>query len=244
MDPTDIKLISLANGASGFSLALLDTAALAGAPLAPLCARYLSANERRQFDELVHVGRRSEWLGARICLKRMLLEQSWIDRPSQCELRKDSRGRPWLVGLRGARLPETVDCSLSHQGRWACASLSTQGARIGVDVEPVSSRLVRLAEMFVGQRDRPGAWHSLERRLTILWTLKEAASKALGLGIGVGLSEVVCRAVGGPRHNLQVETYGARLSAWHFLYEDLVVAVALLLDRSDARGVAPAPGPI
>jgi phosphopantetheinyl transferase len=188
---------------------------------------------------MLRPSRRIEWLAARICLKELLMRGGLVSDPRDCELQKDERGRPWLAGLSDPTLAARVDCSLSHQGHWACACVTTDPeVRVGVDIESVSPRLERLAEMFVTDRDRPSPKTPRRRRLAILWTLKEAASKAVGLGIGVGLSEVVCRALGGGRHELEIDARGARLSAWHYLYEDFVIAVALMLRPSHALGVA------
>jgi phosphopantetheinyl transferase len=158
---------------------------------------YLTDTERKEYFLLGSERRRREWLGARACLKMMLLETGRLRSLRECEVLKDSRGRPSVV-FRTSRGGEVKgDCSLSHKGRYAAAAISfAERARVGVDIEKISPRITRLRASFVNPLDRlPGVLGN-DRFHSVLWTAKEAASKVLGTGLGAGLSSLVCRQVG------------------------------------------------
>src|SRR5262245_12762025 len=195
--------------------------------------RFLTPPEQAEYAELRHPLRRREWLGARVCLKLMVSEQELIDDPLQCAVVKDPRGRPRLVATLepAAELP---DCSLSHKGRFVCAATSlTPGSRVGVDIEEVSPRLLRLARAFTHDRDALLGALSDPERLTILWALKEACSKVVGRGIALGLRDVVCEEIAPGRH--RVSTGGLALTGWHKLREGYVVGLCLGAEREIER---------
>ena len=208
-------------------LACLDLTCLDGSE--SLATRFLTDSERDEFAALRHPGRRREWLGARICLKVMLMQSNQITHPSQCDVRKNGRGRPALSFLPEVRTADAVDCSLSHQGRYACAAISSRpGVTIGVDIEPVTPRLARLTPLFLSQHDT--ALHSRphEMQLAVFWCLKEACSKALGLGLGAGLSELVCVETAAGRHQVTAPD-DSEFRAWHYHFRDHVVALCRCL---------------
>src|SRR5262247_1305206 len=93
--------------------------------LEPLASAYLSAPEEAEYAELRHPLRRREWLGARVCLKLMVMRQGRIDDPRRCAVVKDPRGRPRLVFSTDTTAGVVADCSLSHKGRFACAATSS-----------------------------------------------------------------------------------------------------------------------
>jgi phosphopantetheinyl transferase (holo-ACP synthase) len=63
--------------------------------------------------------------------------------------------------------------------------------------------------------------------LAVLWALKEAASKAVGLGLGIGLETVICEEVDSGRHRVALPC-GAVLQGRHFEYDQYVIAVCVL----------------
>jgi 4'-phosphopantetheinyl transferase len=94
-------------------------------------------------------------------------------------------GKPVIVGV-----GQDLDVSISHtQGVVAC--IIGLACRVGVDLE----RLDRPFSEAIGQQVFTAdelAWigrHGPERSLT-LWTLKEAISKAVGLGLSLGFSDL------------------------------------------------------
>lgn len=151
--------------------------------------RFLTGRERGEYRLLKSGTRRREWLGARVCLKTMLLESGKIGSPGECEVLKDAGGRP-SVACAG-------DCSLSHKGKYAAAALTfAEGMRVGVDIEKISPRVTRLRGSFVNPGDSLPGVTGADRLHTVLWTAKEAASKVLGTGLGAGLADLVCRQAG------------------------------------------------
>ena len=91
------------------------------------------------------------------------------------ELAADEGGKP--------RAPGRAEFSLSHSGSYAV--LAASEAAIGVDIEQIApsppdvGSAVFTAEEAAWVEERP------ERRFWALWTLKEAASKAVGKGLGI-----------------------------------------------------------
>ena len=219
----DLDLIPLPLSAGLFEVCLLDLGRLHD--LESIAARFLTAREQAEYAELRHPLRRREWLGARVCLKLMVIRQGLVEDARQCAVVKDPRGRPRLVFLREAATPVVPDCSLSHKGRFACAvTSSATGSRVGIDIEEVSPRLLRVARAFAHDRDVLLGSRSEEERLTILWALKEACSKVVGRGMAMELREVTCEETAPGRHRVQMDN-GLELSGRHTIHEGYVVAL-------------------
>jgi phosphopantetheinyl transferase len=218
----DPALIRLALDAEQVEACLLDLGG--GHDLESTAARFLSAGEQAELAELQHPLRRREWLGARVCLKLMVIRQGLVEDARQCAVVKDPRGRPRLVFVRDAATAIVPDCSLSHKGRFVCAVTSRAArARVGVDIEEVSPRLVRLARAFAHERDTLLGSRPDQERLAILWALKEAGSKVVGRGIAMGLREVRCEETAPGRHRVIAD--GVELSGRHTFHEGYVVAL-------------------
>ena len=221
---TKSGLINLASEDSRLNLALVNLPQLPAAQR--LAETYLHPAEMAEYEQMRHPGRRREWLGARVCLKTMLLRHGQLDDPRQCEVRKDLRGRPSVI--RHDRLGEPgLDCSLAHKDELACAAWSNEAdAQVGIDIERISPRLTRLAGLFTTDRDTGLTPRSHEHQLTIFWALKEAYSKSVGLGLGVGLPNVACIETSPGRHSLTSSQRGG-MRARHIEYGDYVVAWCL-----------------
>jgi len=226
--PEDIDLISLPLGDEGVEVTLLDLARLVD--MDSIASRMLASPEREEYARLGHPGRRREWLGARVCLKGMLRRRGSVSDPKQCAVLKDGRGRPWLSFASGRPAPAVHDCSLSHKGRYAVAATSGLAhTRIGVDIEEVSIRLLKVADAFVGDGDEPTDSRPPEVRLATLWALKEACAKAGGGGLGFALGDIACRETDTGRHRVLAPD-GREFRAWTVLREGYVVALCLGAD--------------
>ena len=218
----DLALIRLGLGEDRVEACLLDLDGRHDPE--PTAAQFLSTPEQAEFAELRHPLRRREWLGARVCLKLMVIRQGLVEDARQCAVVKDPRGRPRLVFVREAATPVVPDCSLSHKGRFACAVTSSAArARVGVDIEEVAPRLLRLARAFAHERDTLLGSRPDQERLAILWALKEAGSKVVGRGIAMGLREVRCEETAPGRHRVIAD--GVELSGRHTFHEGYVVAL-------------------
>jgi len=222
----DIELLRLPLDDQEVEVSLVDLAGLTDTESA--AARFLSPRERGEYERLGHPWRRREWLGARVCLKTMLLRRGCVRDPIECEIIKDARGRPRLGFRPGLPLTAVYDCSLSHKARFACACASGMAkTRVGVDIERVSPRLLKLASGFVSDRDSLIRTGPPEVRLAVLWALKEACSKAVGVGMGIGLADVICEETAEGRHNLRIKD-GPLFRARHLMHEGYVIALCLM----------------
>ena len=209
----------------GIDVALLDASALADAEAA--AAHFLTAAEHAERARLRQPPRRLEFLGARICLKTLLLRRRWVDDPRDCEVVKDPRGRPRLARLVASPTDVRYACSLSHKDRFACAAISSAaGVRLGVDIEAVSPRLTRVAAAFTHDRDVVLGDRSSVERLAILWTLKEACSKVLGRGLAMSLLDVSSEEIAPGSHRVTTAE-GVELRGRHLTYEGYIVALCV-----------------
>jgi phosphopantetheinyl transferase len=227
VDPRELdarELTALALGEDRIEACLLDLARLGDLEL--VAARFLAASEQAEYTALRHPLRRREWLGARVCLKLMVLRQGLVGAPLDCAVIKDPRGRPRLVFAPGLASDVVADCSLSHKGRFACAVTSrASGSRVGIDVEEISPRLRGLARQFAHEHDRVLGSRPEEERLAILWALKEACSKVVGRGLAMALREVACEEIAPGRHRVTTETLA--LTGRHTTHDGYVVALCL-----------------
>jgi len=223
----ELELIRLGLGEDPIEVCLADLTGLGDAE--STAARFLTSPEQAEYAELRHPLRRREWLGARVCLKLMVIRQGRVGDPLHCAVVKDPRGRPRLVFAPELTAAVVSDCSLSHKGRFVCAATSNAAEpRVGVDVEEVSPRLRRLAQAFAHDRDAVLPSRSVEERLAILWALKEACSKVVGRGLAMPLREVTCEETAPGRH--RVVTAGLELSGRHTVHEGYVVALCFGTD--------------
>jgi phosphopantetheinyl transferase len=221
----DVELIALPLGDGGVEVSLLDLTQVVDPDA--MAARVLSPPEHGEYMRLGHPARRREWVGARACLKAMLVRGGFVSDPRQCAIMKDARGRPGLSRAPGGRGPDVYDCSLAHKGRFACAGASRlEDTRMGVDVEAVSPRLLRVAGALAGDGDELIGARSPEERLAMLWALKEACAKAAGGGLGFALGGVVTRETAPGRHEVRTGD-GREYRGWGVLREGYAVALCL-----------------
>ena len=131
--------------------------------------------------------RRRDFTAARIALKRLA---------RQLDLVKENRPDREIetVGPDGARpcIAESgIHCSVSHSGGLVVAVAHRRP--IGVDIEMVSEKVIRLRSRFLSPKESDLVFQSglsLERSAARAWTIKEAAAKALGLHLFQAIHEV------------------------------------------------------
>jgi phosphopantetheinyl transferase len=228
----ELALVPLALTGEGVDVALLDVTRLADT--ASTASRYLTPSELEEYARLRLESRRREWLGARVCLKTMLLERRCVSDPTQCELVKDAAGRPRLSFAAGWPAEAVHDCSLSHKGRFACAGASRLAAtRVGVDIEEISPRLLRVERAFAGDRDRPFRPRPAPERLALLWALKEACAKAVGGGLGLVMGAITCEETEEGRHHVRTED-GRQFQGRHVVHDGYVVVLCSTKDETRA----------
>lgn len=128
-------------------------------------AARLDAADRRRWARTVSAARRNEWMSSRALLAAQ----------------GPAPGAAW---------------SLSHSGGFAALVTGPARMRMGVDLERVAKRdVARLAGFAFDAREVSALEHQPARdqlrNFYLLWTLKEAAAKALGLGLWRALRECV-----------------------------------------------------
>jgi len=142
----------------------------------------LSAEERDQCAGMVRAADRARCRASRASLRRVLARYLRED-PRALSIRAGMSGKPRLDGA-GAALQFNV----SHAGDLALIAV-TRGLQVGIDIErvrEVADREAILEGFFSEQetawlRSRPDDEQT--RAFFLLWTRREAAAKALGIGL-------------------------------------------------------------
>ena len=158
----------------------------AGAPPPGL----LSAPERVFFERLKTPRRRREWLLGRWAVKGLvravLASRGEPFTASELTVAPDPSGAPYVLAPFRGRLPLTV--TLSHREDLALVALSDRPeAPLGADLEKCEPRSAGFVDDFFTEREAALAFASpdQDRCVTEIWSLKEAALKALRLGLTV-----------------------------------------------------------
>lgn len=133
--------------------------------------------------------RRAQWLTGRLCAKQAVIGYCQEHLPllplpaaNRIHIRNSPSGRPYLDCGRADL--NSLDISISHSSDYAIALVAS--GPCGVDIQKDSGSLQRVRDHFcldsetdLLQRCLPDLDHG--RRLTLLWTAKEAVKKALSL---------------------------------------------------------------
>ncbi|MQA96263.1 MAG: 4'-phosphopantetheinyl transferase superfamily protein [Streptosporangiales bacterium] len=174
----------------------VDPAEAAG----PGLPQVLSPGERHRMRRFRSARDRRAYLVAHTLLRVALTERVPGVPPAAWHFEAGPYGRPELAGPPGA---PPLSCNLTHtDGFVAC--VVTGGAPCGIDVETVVREpgIDRLARrlLTVGERVRLEALPAGARRERFfrLWTLKEAYTKARGLGLSLPFDRIAF-ALGPPR---------------------------------------------
>jgi len=135
--------------------------------------------------------RRREWIASRAVLRILTALTTACDHPLDAKIIKNCYGRP-TVRLVKQGVWVDVACSISHKEGWVAVCLAEDGVTaVGIDIETVSERPVRLAGAFSHEKDCAAGIEDARRKYTLLWSCKEAASKVLGLGLLVDYKKIV-----------------------------------------------------
>jgi len=159
---------------------------------------WLTAGERATLARLHVAKRRSDWLLGRWTAKRALAASlGGVSRLGRLEVRAAESGAP-EVFLDGRAAPLTL--SLSHAaGRGLCA-VAAAGVALGCDLERIESRgRAFVADYFTDDEQRAIAAAPVPDRayiVTLLWSAKESALKALREGLRLDTRSVAATVVG------------------------------------------------
>jgi phosphopantetheinyl transferase/malonyl CoA-acyl carrier protein transacylase len=210
--------------------------------------RVLGRRERERFDALrLPEGRQLEWLGARTAAKdavaELLLARHGLELlPADIEILADEDGCPHVAaaGLEDLGVEPIVSLAHSHGEAVALAALTAPGSDtvIGIDVERVRPTPAGLSAAALGPDERALLEQVppelADEWLLRCWCAKEAAGKAVGVGVAPGADAPVITAVDPGREHLVVDVRGRRLSAHTGRDGDLIVAT-VLADASGGR---------
>ncbi|MGA2639562.1 MAG: 4'-phosphopantetheinyl transferase superfamily protein [Spirochaetia bacterium] len=143
--------------------------------------RVLSTSEREQCSRFVRPGDRARCAEARASLRVVLAQYTGED-PRVLPITVEASGKPSLDRSAG------IQFNISHTRDFALIAV-TRGLRVGIDIERV--REVRdmeaILDGFFSEQEkahlRSRAAEERIRTFFLLWTRREAAAKAVGLGL-------------------------------------------------------------
>ena len=191
--------------------------------------------ELAAFDRKRSERARQEWVLSRKLLKRLVGDYyRWFSgvalEPTQIKIVKDKYGAPTLEILDASVVLEsTPHMTLSHSvGRVVVALVPAwRAALAGIDLERIEDRSARfLSDNFTGHERRVAQQvGESASTFTAMWSLKEAASKALGMGThldfrneiqvtGMGTHDAEIRFDGEARRRLERLGYGEIRAQW------------------------------
>jgi len=189
----------------------------------PRSAEHTLTRSELQLWRAMGKPRRRSFLASRVALKeltRSLDPAGCPADPRQINTIAADRVRP--------RCHETGRAvAVAHDARWVIAVAGDRP--IGVDVEPITEQAFRLMEMFLDEGEQDLVRECRETA-TRLWTIKEAAAKALNVDLPVAWDRVRVEASGPTTSNLLVD--GARVDAWHEVIDDHLFTVLQLPSSS------------
>ncbi len=151
----------------------------------------LSSDEKTDYGTMTYEKRRLDWLAGRLAARRAL-RLFGVD--GQVTVKADESGEPRFAGPIG----EKYGLTISHSNIWATAivwertgSLGEE-RHLGVDIEQIGDRTEAFLEDNFTAPERILLPEGPERSVlaTALWSLKEAALKALGTGLRIRPDEV------------------------------------------------------
>ncbi|MEU5090879.1 4'-phosphopantetheinyl transferase superfamily protein [Streptomyces sp. NPDC021356] len=169
--------------------------------LAPALAQVLATHwfderERETAGRFLFERDRRQYLVAHTLVRRALALEAGLAE-AELVIWRSRRGRPFLQPMPGGlpRGGSHLDFNLSHAGGYNLLGI-VRSHRIGVDVERLdrdAQAIETITSTFAPEEQEwvacaaPG--RPRDRRVLRLWTLKEAYSKALGLGLGLPFDE-------------------------------------------------------
>lgn len=153
---------------------------------AAVVAELVTAEDRQRLTPTMHERRRTEYLAGRALLRHALARHLGR-RAASLRIEVTQHGKP--------ECPAGPAISVSHSGDLiACAVANDGNGAIGIDVEATQPRdVAELAERFFTPAEAHWVAEDPAARFRMLWVLKEAHLKVLGLGLPGGLDSLECR---------------------------------------------------
>ena len=145
-------------------------------------AALVTAEDRERLTSAMVPRRRAEYLAGRALLRHAIAQQTGRE-PKSLRILVSPAGKPDCV--------DGPAISLSHSGDVVVCALAD--VTIGVDVETVRQRSVEgIAERHFTPAEARWLEADPAKRFSMLWVLKEAYLKAVGLGLAGGLASLEC----------------------------------------------------
>lgn len=215
---------------SGLDLWWLPLPPPAQAPLLQQYAHCLSAEELQRLQSRRVAKGQLQFVFTRVMLRHLLSSYHPHILPAQWLISKSASGRPCLSPAQSPlsfNLTHSDDCLIIAFSQCADPGVDIESLSRVSDVDAVARRYFSAAE-YAQLQQRQGA--AREEYFYRLWTLKEAAVKASGLGLAKGLQQFEFSEPGTQAfaHN----TSYAQFSFWSACIEGSVVAAALMSDEA------------
>jgi phosphopantetheine--protein transferase-like protein len=163
----------------------------------------LTLKEAEEFAGKVVPKRAEDWISGRLALKRCAerLKRSQgrdVASLSGIEVVSDDMGKPSIQVVTNPGVP-FGDASLSHSNGLVVAEVTAPGLSegLGVDIEAIEERSESWMHDYFTEEEiaLAGDGVSRNRRLTEIWSLKEAALKAMGTGLRFDLKDIVVSSI-------------------------------------------------
>ena len=155
----------------------------------PPAITVLSKQELDFYNRLKIQKRKTEWLGGRIALKKLLAAHMGRALTDFIILTPGGVGKPLIV-MGGEEI--SIPFSITHSNGYAVAALAPDKKYIGIDLEKIVPRIAAWKTDFFHPAELT---EESDEFLTRLWTQKEALVKMLGPGLTINTLDV--RVVGG-----------------------------------------------
>ena len=146
----------------------------------------LSPREETYYQTLRFPKRRTEWLGGRVALKRVVARTLHVADLSHIEILPQENGKPNVLVK---NKPVAIAHSITHSHGFAAAAVSEGGTLLGIDLEKITHRMDAWKRDFFHPNELTADGDDF---LTALWTQKEALVKLLGTGLSLRSKEVCC----------------------------------------------------
>lgn len=139
----------------------------------------LTHEERHEYDALLYVERRCDWLAGRLAAKRAIAQRFGVTRLASVQLESRPGQAPAaLTEDAGTWYPLPATISVAHTRGWGLAAIADRQFRIGVDIDHRDAVDGSHARYFLTSSES----RALDANdAALLWVQKEAAWKAFGL---------------------------------------------------------------
>jgi 4'-phosphopantetheinyl transferase len=208
---------------------------------------FLSNPERTRLEGMRFPKRRTDWLSGRRTAKALLraCDSGLAELPADViTIANRASGAPEVI-VNGDVYPGQLTISHSRD-RSLAAWVPTDTVRIGADVEFIEPR----ADVFVEDYFTPSESNFVklstvgthDQRVTLIWSAKEAALKALGIGLGVDTRQIEVAAWQEKMENswnrFSIKTSLIEKKDWQGfwqLIEDYVITIAVCGINGDVK---------